>query len=59
MFYAFFQCTMIFKLMQIIKYKWDVNYLSKHNKNIMQHGMLALNVGVRVPYEGLSEEKLE
>lgn len=34
MFYAFFQ---------IIKYKWDVNWLSKHNKNIMQRGMFALN----------------
>lgn len=59
MFYAFLQCTTILKLRQIIKYKWDVNYLSKHNKNIVQHGMLALNVGVRAPYEGLSEEKLE
>lgn len=32
MFYAFFQCGIILKLSQIIKYKWDVNYLSKHNK---------------------------
>lgn len=55
----FFQCAMILKLSQIIKYKWDVNYLSKHNKNIMQHGMFALNVSVRVPYEGLSKENLE
>lgn len=51
------QWGMIVKLGEIIKYKWGVDYLSKHNKNIMQSGILYLKVWVRFPHEGLSEEK--
>lgn len=36
----FLRCGMILKLSQIMKYEWDVNYLSKHNKNIMPHRTL-------------------